>query len=69
MDLQMVLRDRLHNAVGAGLASRLDEIMGTPSFDEVLGIITEVLNDAVSDELVDELIERIRKSPHEKTQA
>ena len=61
-ELQAVLRDRLQNAVGAGLTARLDEIMSRGSFDEVLAIIAEVLDDAVSDELVEELIDRARST-------
>jgi CheY-like chemotaxis protein len=61
-ELQAILRDRLQNAVGAGLTSRLDEIMSRSSFDEVLGIIAEVLDYAVSEDLVEELIERARST-------
>jgi CheY-like chemotaxis protein len=61
-ELQAVLRDRLQNAVGVGLTSRLDEIMSRSSFDEVLGIIAEVLDDAVSEELVEEMIDRARSA-------
>jgi CheY-like chemotaxis protein len=61
-ELQAVLRDRLQNAVGAGLSARLDEIMSRDNFDEVLGIIAEVLDDAVSGELVEELIDRARST-------
>ncbi len=59
-ELQAILRDRLQNAVGTGLTARLDEIMSRGSFDEVLAIIAEVLDEAVSEELVDDLIERAR---------
>lgn len=61
-ELQAILRDRLQNAVGVGLTARLDEIMSRSSFDDVLGIIAEVLDDAVSDELVEELIDRARST-------
>jgi len=61
-ELQAILRDRLQNAVGVGLTARLDEIMSRGSFDEVLAIIAEVLDDAVSDELVEELIDRARST-------
>jgi len=61
-ELQAILRDRLQNAVGAGLTARLDEIMSRDNFDEVLGIMAEVLDDAVSDELVEELIDRARSA-------
>jgi CheY-like chemotaxis protein len=61
-ELQAILRDRLQNAVGVGLTARLDEIMSRASFDEVLGVIAEVLDDAVSDELVEELINRARSA-------
>jgi two-component system response regulator MprA len=61
-ELQAILRDRLQNAVGAGLSARLDEIMSRDNFDEVLGIMAEVLDDAVSTELVEELIDRARST-------
>jgi two-component system response regulator MprA len=61
-ELQAILRDRLQNAVGVGLTARLDEIMSRSSFDEVLGIMAEVLDDAVSDELVEELVDRARSA-------
>jgi CheY-like chemotaxis protein len=61
-ELQAILRDRLQNAVGTGLTARLDEIMSRGSFDEVLAIIAEALDEAVSEELVGELIERARSA-------
>ena len=61
-ELKAILRDRLQNAVGVGLNACLDEIMSRASFDEVLGIIAEVLDQAVSDDLVEELIDRARST-------
>lgn len=60
LDLKSLLRDKLDSAVAAALASKLDEILGADSRDQVLDLLAGALAQAINDDLLDRFIELVQ---------